>query len=118
MARSQIDEELGNAGLESAREAIRQYAEGNLPRFCMEAARSLELCGKAILARLSPVLIADPKSVTSQLHLAGHHAHPEGRPQMRAIRTISCREVIARLALVIRALKPDAITPIIDARDG
>ena len=104
------------SGWESARDAMKHYSEANLRRFCTEAANSIEKGGKAVLCKISPVLIADPKNVDSQLYLA---AHASSRPYPRpAIRTISCRDVVDRLSRILPNLKAPEIIPIIDARDG
>jgi hypothetical protein len=108
--------QLSASAWESARDAMKHYSEVNLRRFCTEAAHSIEMGGKALLCKISPVLIADPKHVDSQLYLADH---PSARPHHKAaIRTISCREVIDRLSRILPTLKATEITPIIDARDG
>jgi hypothetical protein len=106
------DEQLASEAWDSAHDAIGHYAEANLRRFAREAARAVELAGKAILARISPILIADPRSIESQLQLAG-----VTRGEQR-IRTISARETLERLTRLLPALPVLDILPLLEVRDG
>jgi hypothetical protein len=107
---------LANEAWEATRDALQHYTESNLRRFAAEAARAIELAGKAILASINPVLIADPRHVDSQLHFAGIAvARAKGDV---VIRTIGCREVLDRVSRILPAVRPVDIGPIIDARDG
>jgi hypothetical protein len=116
MAEGTTSEELTAQAIEAAREAIAQYAEAKLHRFAMEATRSLEMGAKAALAKITPVLIADPRSIDSQLHLA---RHPVARSKgVRRIRTISCREALERVTRLVPTLRVEDVEPLISVRDG
>lgn len=109
-------EELTAQAIDAASEAIAQYAEAKLPRFAMEATRAVELGAKAALAKINPVLIADPRSIDSQLYLAGN---PVARSkEVRRIRTISCREALERVTRLIPALRVEDVDQLISVRDG
>jgi len=95
---------------------LEHYADADLRKFLGEAARALELGSKAVLAEISPVLIADAKHIDSQLYLA---SPPGSRPRPeRGLRTISCRDALDRIRRVLPALRLESVLPIIDARDG
>lgn len=95
---------------------MEQYAEAKLHRFAREATRSLELGAKAVLAKIDPVLIADPRYIESQLYLAGH---PVARTRSEAvIRTISCEEALKRVAAVAPALRVQDADRLISVRNG
>jgi hypothetical protein len=116
MPEGTTSDELTKQAIEAAREAMAQYAEAKLYRFAREAARALEMGAKAALAKISPILIADPKFIDSQLHLAGH---PVGATRgARRIRTISCREALERMTRLIPTLRPLDVEPLISVRDG
>jgi hypothetical protein len=106
-------EELTSQAIESARDAMEQYAEAKLHRFAREATRALEMGAKAALAKISPILIADPNSVESQLHLAGHPV-----AGARRIRTITCKEALLRLKRLAPTLRVEDVDQLISVRDG
>ena len=109
-------EELTARAIEAARDAMEQYTEAKLHQFAREATRSLELGAKAALAKISPVLIADPRYVESQLYLAGHPA-----ARMRSepvIRTINCEEALKRVAILAPALRVQDADRLISVRNG
>lgn len=107
-------DELAQAAWDAARAAMQDYADEELYRFAREAARALELAGKALLAKVSPVLIADPKNLDTQLHLAGAAV---GAPPR--LRTIGAREVVERLRKLLPAMPTGThLTELIDIRDG
>lgn len=116
MAEGTTSEEFTVQAVEAAQEALRQYTETKLQGFARDATRSVEMAAKAALAKVSPVLIADPRSVESQLHLAGN---PVARTKAeRRIRTISCREALERMTHLVPTLRVEDIDPLISVRDG
>src|SRR5260370_35918775 len=116
MAEGTTPEELTAQAIEAARDAMEHYVEAKLHRFAREATRSLELGAKAALAKVSSVLIADPRSVESQRYLAGDAvARAKGA---RRIRTISCREVLERVTRLRPTVRVDDVDQLISVRDG
>jgi hypothetical protein len=116
MAEGTTSEELSVEAIGAARNAMEQYADAKLHRFAREATRALELGAKAALAKITPVLIADPRSIDSQLHLA---RHPGARSKgVRRIRTISCREALERVTRLAPTLRVEDVEPLISVRDG
>jgi hypothetical protein len=116
VAEGTTSEELTKQAIEAAHDAMEQYTETRLHAFAREATRSIEMAAKAALAKISPVLIADPRSIDSQLHLAGH---PGARLMGdRRIRTISCREALERVTRLVPTLRVEDLDPLISVRDG
>src|SRR5207245_8049705 len=62
------------------------------------------------------VLIADPRFIDSQLHLAGHSV-PRSK-NVRRIRTISCRDALERVTRLIPTLHVEDLDQLISVRDG
>src|SRR5437660_1950347 len=116
MGEGTTTEELTAQAIEAARDAMEQYAEAKLHRFAREATRSLEMGAKAALAKISLVLIADPRFIDSQLHLAGHSV-PRSK-NVRRIRTISCRDALERVTRLIPTLHVEDLDQLIAVRDG
>lgn len=104
--------ELGARAWGCAQAALEHYLNSDVERFAHETVRAIELGGKAILVGINPVLVADPRSVDSQLHLAGHAVGD------RRLRTISARETLDRLGKVLPPIRDHDLLPLVDIRDG
>jgi hypothetical protein len=109
-------EELTSNARKAARDALEHYAGGELDNFARDATKALEHAAKAALAQLSPVLIAAPDHVESQLYLAGFTA-ARNAPERR-IKTISCRQALERACHLIPTLRPQDAEQLISVRDG
>ena len=116
MADGTTSEELTVKAVEAARQAMAEYADGKLQRFAMEATLALEKGAKAALAKINPVLIADPRNVESQLYLAG--VPVGGTKGARRIRTISCKEALERVKHLVPTLRVEDADQLISVRDG
>jgi hypothetical protein len=98
-----VTSELLENSADAAQRAIEHYLDGDTKRFVIEAAVSTELLGKACLARIHPVLIAE-NDFDSLLALCGHAS---AKP-LWAIRTIGAKEVIKRVSTVLAQFRPHA----------
>lgn len=73
--------------------ALRSYLDKSQDQFFLQAAVSLELAGKAVLASMHPALLID-KDFDSLLHVCGSGKHAKTPPWR--LRTIGAQEVLKR----------------------
>lgn len=115
--KSSIVRSLIECATEFLVKACGELVKGHDHHFCLNAAVSIELFGKAVLSEISPALIA-VNSIESLLILLEQEHFLQGRNVK--LRTISAREVIDRYAKVQPKLGPllKQLEILLEIRDG